>query len=301
MTVKQKIVPHLWFDKEAREAASFYTSIFKDSKITNVNKIYDTPSGDCDIVSFELSGQQFMAISAGPLFKSNPSISFLVGCKTKEEVDNLWEKLSERGKVLIEIGEYPFSQRFGWTADKFGLSWQIILDDGHYPYKHKITPTLMYVGNVAGRAEDAMKFYASVFPDSRVGDIARYPAGMEPEKEGTVMHGAFILGNQEFFAMDSEGPHEFNFNEAVSLMVYCKNQEEIDYFWKKLSADPKSEQCGWLKDKYGVSWQIVPTIMDEMMQDKDKNKIARLTQAFLKMKKFDIAKLKQAYEGNGKS
>lgn len=201
----------------------------------------------------------------------------------------------------MEIGEYPFSQRFGWTADKFGLSWQIILDDGHHPYKHKITPTLMYVGNVAGRAEDAMKFYASVFPDSRVGDIARYPAGMEPEKEGTVMHGAFILGNQEFFAMDSEGPHEFNFNEAVSLMVYCKNQEEIDYFWKKLSADPKSEQCGWLKDKYGVSWQIVPTIMDEMMQDKDKNKIARLTQAFLKMKKFDIAKLKQAYEGNGKS
>lgn len=254
MAVKQKIVPHLWFDKEAREAASFYTSIFKNSKVTNVNKIYDTPSGDCDIVSFELSGQQFMAISAGPLFKFNPSISFLVVCKTKEEVDNLWARLSEGGKVLMEIGEYPFSQRFGWAADKFGLSWQIILDDGHHPYKHKITPTLMYVGNVAGRAEDAMKFYASVFPDSRVGDIARYPAGMEPEKEGTVMHGAFILGNQEFFAMDSAGPHEFNFNEAVSLMVYCKNQEEIDYFWKKLSADPKSEQCGWLKDKYGVSW-----------------------------------------------
>lgn len=154
--IKQKIVPHLWYNKEAKEAAKFYVSIFPKSKITNITTITDTPSGDCDIVSFELAGQPFMAISAGPLFK---------------------------------------------------------------------------------------------------------------------------------------------FNESISFMVYCKNQKEIDYYWKKLSAVPESEQCGWLKDKYGLSWQIVPASMDKMMKTKDKKKLARFTQAFLQMKKFDIKELEKAYKG----
>jgi predicted 3-demethylubiquinone-9 3-methyltransferase (glyoxalase superfamily) len=155
--ITQKITPHLWFDKEAKEAAEFYASIFPNSKINNVTTIRDTPSGDCDIVTFELYGQPFMAISAGPLFK---------------------------------------------------------------------------------------------------------------------------------------------FNESISFMVSCDTQKEIDYYWEKLSAVPEAEQCGWLKDKYGLSWQIVPSIMDEMMKDKDEKKIARVTEAFLKMKKFDIAELKRAYGGN---
>lgn len=149
----QKIAPHLWFDKEAKQAAEFYTSIFPDSRITDVTTLHDTPSGDCDVVSFELSGQPFMAISAGPLFK---------------------------------------------------------------------------------------------------------------------------------------------FNESISFMVYCDSQEEIDYYWGKLSAVPQAEQCGWLKDKYGLSWQIVPTVLGEMM--KDAKKRGRVTEAFLKMKKFNIAELRKAYE-----
>jgi predicted 3-demethylubiquinone-9 3-methyltransferase (glyoxalase superfamily) len=152
----QKIRPHLWFDKEAKKAAEFYTSIFPNSKIVNMTTIRDTPSGDCDIVSFELLGQPFMAISAGPLFK---------------------------------------------------------------------------------------------------------------------------------------------FNESISFMVSCSSQEEIDYYWGKLSAVPEAEQCGWLKDKFGLSWQIVPAIMDEIMSDKDEKKLARVTEAFLKMKKFDIQALKRAYKG----
>ena len=156
VTVKPKIVPHLWYDKEAKEAAEFYCSIFPDSKITNITTLHDTPSGDCDIVSFELSGEPFMAISAGPLFK---------------------------------------------------------------------------------------------------------------------------------------------FNESISFIVYCDTQEQIDYYWKKLSADPKAEMCGWLKDKYGLSWQITPVGMDKMMRDGSKEQIARVTQAFLKMKKFDIAELQKAYKG----
>ena len=152
----QNITPHLWFDKEAKEAAEFYTSVFPKSKIKDTTTLQDTPSGTVDIVTIELLGQEYMLISAGPLFK---------------------------------------------------------------------------------------------------------------------------------------------FNEAISFMVHCDTQEEIDYYWEKLSAVPEAEQCGWLKDKYGLSWQIVPTAMDEMMKEKDSKKLARVTEAFLKMKKFDIAALKRAYKG----
>jgi len=153
----QKITPHLWFDKEAKGAAKFYTSVFPESKIKNTTTLYNTPSGSVDIVTIELLGQEFMLISAGPLFK---------------------------------------------------------------------------------------------------------------------------------------------FNEAISFIVYCDSQEEIDYYWEKLSAAPEAEQCGWLKDKYGLSWQIVPTVMSDMMKDKDEKRLERVTQAFLKMKKLDIAALKRAYDGN---
>lgn len=296
--MKYKITPHLWYDKEAKEAAEFYVAAFGgDSKIKNVTVLHDTPSGDAETVSFELLGYPFMAISAGPYFKLNPSISFTVVLKSKEEVSALWEKLSAGGKALMELMKYPFSPWYGWVADKYGLSWQLILDDGHYPYKSRITPSLLFVGDVAGKSEEAAGFYASIFPESKVGEMARYPAGSEFDKEGTVMHGVMTLAGQDFFFMDSAHPgHEFNFNEAVSLMVSCKDQEEIDYYWGKLSHVPESEQCGWLKDKYGVSWQIVPEKMGEYMKG-DPEKVQRVTQAFLKMKKFDLAELERAYEG----
>lgn len=293
----QKIIPHLWFDKEAREAAEFYVSLFENSKIKNITTLHDTPSGDAETVSFELAGLEFMAISAGPYFKFNPSISFIIACKTKEEVDDYWNKLNEGREALMALGKYPFSEWYGWTTDKYGLSWQIILA-GDYQYKQKITPTLMFVGSVAGKSEEAMNFYASAFPESRMGGIARYPRGMEPDKEGTVMHGAATLAGQEFFFMDSAQDHKFNFNEAVSLLVRCKDQAEIDYYWEKFSAVPESEQCGWLKDKYGVSWQIAPEKMQEMMQKGTPEQIARVTKAFLKMKKFNLAELEEAYERN---
>ncbi len=295
----QKITPHLWFDKEAKEAAEFYTSIFKDSKIKNTTTLHNTPSGSVDVVTIELYGQEFTLISAGPLFKFNPSVSFLVACNTKEEVDALWEKLSEGGSALMELGEYPFSEKYGWVQDKYGLSWQVMFM-GDRTIKQRITPTLMFVGKQCGKAEEAINFYASVFHNTKVGDILRYSKGEEPDKPGTIKHAAFTLEGQEFTAMDSAREHNFMFNEAISFMVHCHTQEEIDYYWRKLSADPGAEQCGWLKDKYGLSWQIVPTIMDEMLKDKDKKKIARVTEAFLKMKKVDIAKLKEAYEGRRK-
>ncbi len=293
----QKIVPNLWYDKEAKEAAEFYVSVFgQDSKITNVSTLHDTPSGDCDLVSFRLRGYEFMAISAGPLFTFNPAVSFHVKCKTKDEVDPLFERLSKDGKVLMPLDAYPFSERFAWVQDRYGLSWQLIYV-GDQPIRQAIMPAVMFVGDVCGKAEDAVKFWTSVFPQSKTNMMMRYPAGAKPDKEGTIQYASFALSGQEFGAMDSAHEHKFQFNEAISFIVKCDDQAEIDRYWKALSAVPESEQCGWLKDRFGVSWQIVPTAMDEMLRTKDEKKLDRVTQALLKMKKFDIAELEKAAEG----
>ena len=293
--MRNRITPHLWFDKEAREAARFYTSAFKDSQIKNTTVLHNTPSGSVDIVTVGLLGEEFMFISAGPLFRFTPAVSFLVACKTKDEVEALWKTLSEGGSALMELGEYPFSEKYGWVQDRYGLSWQVMFM-GDRKIKQRIIPTLMFVGRQCGKAEEAITFYASAFRNAKVGDILRYGKSEEPDKEGTVKHAAFTLEGQQFAAMDSAREHRFTFNEAISFMVYCETQKEIDHYWGKLSADPKAEQCGWLKDRYGLSWQVVPTVMDEMLKAKDKRKLARVTEAFLKMKKFDIAKLEEAYE-----
>jgi predicted 3-demethylubiquinone-9 3-methyltransferase (glyoxalase superfamily) len=290
----QTITPHLWFDKEANEAAEFYTSILKNSKIKNTATLHNTPSGTVDLLTIQLLGQEFRLINAGPLFKFTPAVSFLVACHTKEEVDALWKGLSKGGSALMELGEYPFSERYGWTQDRYGLSWQVMLM-ADPKIEQRITPTLMFVGKQCGRAEEAINFYSSVFHNAKVHHILRYGKDDKPDKEGTVKHAGISLEGQSFAVMDSARAHNFTFNEAISFMVGCDTQEEIDYFWSKLSAEPNAEQCGWLKDKFGLSWQIVPRVMDEMLSDKDQSKLARVTEAFLKMKKFDIAKLKEAY------
>lgn len=299
---KQKIVPHLWFDREAKEAANFYCSVFPNSRITSITTLHDTPSGDTDIVSFELWRYRFQAINAGPLFKFNPSISFLVNFdpsqdkEARERIDEVWGKLMEGGKELMPFDEYPFSERYGWVQDRYGLSWQLIYTNPEGEKRPLIIPSLLFVGEVYGKAEDASDFYLSVFKDTKRGATARYPAGMEPDKEGMVMFTDFKLEGQWFAAMDSAREHGFNFNEAISFMVFCEDQEDIDYYWEKLSAVPEAEQCGRLRDKHGLSWQIVPTVMDKMMQDQDPERLARVTQAFLKMKKFDVAALQRAYD-----
>jgi predicted 3-demethylubiquinone-9 3-methyltransferase (glyoxalase superfamily) len=300
--IRQKIVPHLWFDTEAKEAAEFYTSAFPDSKILYVTAIHDTPSGDCDVVSFELAGQSFMAISAGPFFKFNPSVSFMVNFdpsrdrNARENLDLLWEKLSGGGKALMPLDRYPFSERYGWVQDRYGLSWQLILSNPGGEERPVIVPSLLFVGDVCGRAEEAVDFYLSVFRSSKKGLVVRYGKDQEPDREGTIMFSDFMIENQWVAAMESAHEHNFAFNEAVSFMVNCETQEEIDYYWGKLSAVPEAEQCGWLKDKYGVAWQVVPAAMGEMMRNGTGEQIARVTQAFLKMKKFDIAALQRAYD-----
>ncbi|MDR6227625.1 VOC family protein [Desmospora profundinema] len=297
------ITPHLWFDKEAKEAAEFYCSVFPDAKITSKTFLHNTPSGDCDLVSFTVWGHPFMAISAGPLFKFNPSISFIVNFdpsrekNAREKLDEVWNKLSEGGTALMPLDKYPFSERYGWIEDKYGVSWQLILTNPEGDPRPTIIPSLMFVGKNCGKAEKAREFYLSIFRNSKPGALFRHSPGQEPDKEGTIMFTDFMLENTWFAAMDSAREHSFNFNEAISLKVHCETQEEIDYYWEKLSAAPEAEQCGWLKDKYGVSWQIVPAALDEMMTKGTPEQRDRVTQAFLKMKKFHIAELQKAFKG----
>lgn len=299
----QKIIPHLWFNTEAKEATAFYTSLFPNSAITKTYVLKNTPSGDVDVVAFTVCGYELLCISAGPYFKLNPSISLMVNFDPSQDaeaatrIDSIWEKLVEGGKILMPLQEYPFSKRYGWVEDRFGVSWQLILTDPQGEERPIVIPAMLFVGDVCGKSEEASDFYLSIFKDTKRGIIAHYPAGTPSEKEENVMFTDFKLQNQWFAAMDSSQEHNFKFNEAFSFIVNCDTQEEIDYYWEKLSAVPESEQCGWLKDKYGVSWQIVPSDFEEVFQSGDEAKIKRVTDAFMQMKKFDIATLERAAKG----
>jgi predicted 3-demethylubiquinone-9 3-methyltransferase (glyoxalase superfamily) len=299
------ITPHLWFDTQAKDAAEFYAGVFPDSSVTNVTTLRDTPSGDCDVVSFRVRGQDFMAISAGPLFTINPSISFLVNFDPSRDgdaagsLDRVWAQLGDDGAVLMPLDAYPFSKRYGWVQDRYGVSWQLILTDPTGEPRPAIVPALMFVGDVSGNAEEATDFYLEVFGDTERGQLVRYPEGMAPEVPGTVMFSDLRVGDTWLAAMDSAREHDFVFNEAVSLIVRCADQAQIDRYWAMLSAVPEAEQCGWLKDRYGLSWQITPADLDDMLSNGTPEQIARVTQAFLSMKKFDLAALRTAYAEGG--
>ncbi|MDX9741963.1 MAG: VOC family protein [Gammaproteobacteria bacterium] len=301
--MERPFIPHLWFDSQAGEAAALYCSIFPDSKIEHIGAVRGTPSGDCETVSFQLAGQAFMAISAGPQFRFTPAVSFIVNYDpgrdpgARDALDTAWKKLADGGEVLMPLDAYPFSPRYGWVQDRFGLSWQLILSDPAGEPRPFIVPSLLFTDEVCGKAGEAAEFYRTVFEGSRVGQSVRYPAGMEPDREGTVMFTDFRLGSTWFAAMDSARAHGFAFNEAISFIVECEGQAEIDRYWERLSFDPAAEQCGWCKDRYGVSWQIAPAELQRMMRSEDHARVDRVTQAFLTMKKLDLAALRRAFDG----
>lgn len=279
--MKNQIYPCLWFDGQAKEAANFYCSIFKNSKITT-----ETPM----VMNFELDGMKFMGLNGGPVFKINPSISIFTTFESIDETNFIWNKLIEGGKVLIPIDKQDWSQRYGWLEDKFGLTWQISVVNNEGD-KAKIMPSLLFTNDKFGQAETAINFYTSIFTDSGIDQIFHYPEGSP--FDGKVMYSEFNLKHHNFAAMDGPGNHEYAFNEGLSLVVDCENQEEIDYYWNKLSSEGGQEsQCGWLKDKFGVSWQIIPAMLGELMSNPEKAK--RVMQEVMKMKKLNIEKLTNA-------
>ncbi|EKE29619.1 MAG: 3-demethylubiquinone-9 3-methyltransferase [uncultured bacterium (gcode 4)] len=295
----QKIVPFLWFDDRAEEAVNLYTSIFNDSGIidtTHYNREWSRvawrPEWSVMSIEFKIWWVEFTALNWGPDFQFTPAISYYVGCETAEELDGLWGKLSEGWKILMDLDSYPFSKRYWWTQDRFGVSWQLNLVNEN----QKITPMLMFVGDVFWKAEEAMKFYTSIFKDSEIKDVYLYWEG-EGDVEWKVKHASFILDSFEFKAMESSLDHKFNFSLANSFVVNCETQEEIDDKWGKLTQGGwEPWECGWLKDKYWVSWQVVPPKLDMILDDEDEERWNRVMAAMLKMSKIDIATLRQAYK-----
>lgn len=285
----QKITPFLMFDNNLGEALKLYASTFSDWKLLSQNQTGDMVMS----ATFAISGKEILSFNGGPHFKFTPAISFFLSCQTSKEVEKIWASLSQEGIVLMELQEYPFSEKFGWLQDKFGVSWQVHLSkEGN-----DLVPFLMFVGKQHGKAEEAIRFYTSRFPNSKIKDIQRY-AKYQGEKEGTVQRSVFSIAGQYLMAIDSGLDHTFTFSEAYSFFVKCETQAEIDEYWEKLSFQGEKQKCGWVKDQFGVSWQIIPLILGDYLQDKDPKKSQRVLQAMLQMDKIDIAKLKRAYDSN---
>jgi predicted 3-demethylubiquinone-9 3-methyltransferase (glyoxalase superfamily) len=272
------INPCLWMDGNGNEAAEFYLNAFSNGEITANNGL---------VVTFNLFGQSFMLLNGGPMFKINPSISFFVLCENIEEIDLYWTKLSDNGKVLMALDTYPWAEKYGWCQDKFGVSWQLIIGTMG-DNSQKIVPSFMFSGTQNGKAETALNYYTAIFETSQIVEIDRYKNG-EGDIEGNIKYSLFKINNQYFTAMESSSMHQFSFNEAVSLVISCDTQQEIDYFWEKLTANGTESQCGWLKDRFGVSWQVVPSILGELMSNPEKRQ--PIIDTFMKMKKFEIAPL----------
>lgn len=297
----QKITPFLWFDNNAEDAVNFYTSLFGDSKILTITrydeagaKVSGQKAGSAMTVAFKLEGQNFTALNGGPYFKLNQSISFFVYCESDAKIEKTYKKLSEGATVIFPLDKYDWSPRYAWVIDKFGLSWQLDVDKINN--SQKILPAFLFVNDKVLKVKEAINYYSTVFPDSKT--IMEWPydksAGLP---DGTLLFAQFKLADHLFNAMSGQGQHNFDFNEAFSFVVNCKDQDEVDYYWNKLTSDGGMEsQCAWLKDKFGVSWQIVPNRLIELLSDPNPAKAQKVMMAMLQMKKIIISELENAYK-----
>ena len=295
----QKITPFLWFNDNAEEAVNFYTYIFENSK-TGVITRYDEasaaasgrPKGSVMTAAFQLNGQDFVALNGGSHFKFSEAISFFVYCESDERTENIYNKLIDGGSVLMPLGKYDWSPKYAWVKDKFGLSWQITIE--RINSSQKILPSLLFVNEKFAQVKEAVNQYVKIFPDSKI--IFEFPNPKIENIPGeTLAFTQFSLARNLFNALSGQGQHNFDFNEAISFVVNCDNQDEIDHYWQKLSAVPQAEMCGWLKDKFGVSWKVVPATLNKYLSNKDGKKSQSVMKAMLQMKKINIAELENAY------
>lgn len=297
----QKITPNLWCNGNAEEMVEYYKNTFTDFEVLYTGYYPKTKEEGLEDFQLNLAGKvltiqfrvhdlEFVAINAGPDFTPNPSISFFVNFDPSrdehapEHLDELWGKLNEGGRVLMELGEYPFSPRYGWVQDKFGVSWQLILTNPEGEPRPIIVPSLLFTDKSQNQAHYAAELYVSLFDDAAIGTMSTYGQDMGPAKADSIAYGDFRIGEQWLAVMDNGGvEHKFNFTEGVSLSIACKDQAEIDKLWGVLSTVPEAEQCGWCKDQFGVSWQIVPENMNELM------KIPRAYQTMMQQHKIIVA------------
>ena len=276
--MSEKTYPCLWFDGQAKAAAQFYCSIFPDSNI-----IQESPM----VVNWVLNGKRFMGLNGGPMFQLNASISVFANFDNQANLDAAWNQLIEGGSALMPIDKYPWSERYGWLKDKFGLTWQLMLSDNNL-----LLPSMLFSNTQFGNAQSAMQLYHSIFPSSGI-DITELYGPENPDQAGKLMFGQMHVMNNPLILMDGPGDHYFQFNEAFSFVVECANQAEIDQYWNSLIADGGQESmCGWLKDRFGVSWQIIPTALSKLMSHSNNGQ--KVMEALLKMRKLVIADLEAA-------
>ena len=296
-----KITPCIWLDDQAEQAVAFYVRVFPTGRIVATSRYPESrdnpsgrPRGSVLTVEFEVAGQRFTALNGGPIVTLNPSISFFVHVDTAADAERLYSALADGGEALMPLGTYPWSERYGWVKDRFGVSWQVIA--GRRPQGGAtIAPCLMFNGAQHGRAAEAMRFYTGIFPGGRIDSAEHYVAGEGPQ--GDMKHGRFVVAGQDMVAMDSHIDHGFTFNEALSLQVMCDDQQELDRYWGALAEGGEHGPCGWLKDRFGLFWQVVPTAIAEWMASTDTVARDRAFEAMLEMKKLDIAALERAFEG----
>lgn len=272
------IIPYLWFHQDLEKAVRLYTSLFPGSGIKNqftIDPALD-PKNQMLSVSFQLFGQDFYALNGGPMFSFTPAVSFFVSCDSAEELDRYWATLTDGGEILMELGNYPFSERYGWYNDRFGLSWQLSLQSN----VQRITPFLMFIGGNFGKAAQAMEWYTHIFPNSRIIDTENK---------------RFSLNQQEWMIFENDFPHAFAITPAISFYVNVDTQAQIDEYWEKLTNHGEEQMCGWLKDRYGISWQIIPSDFDHYLLDQNEIRRKRVMDALLTMRKIDIQTLEKAY------
>jgi predicted 3-demethylubiquinone-9 3-methyltransferase (glyoxalase superfamily) len=283
----QRVIPNIWSQGTAAEAGAFYASVFPDTSWAVIARYPEVGLPDFQrdfagkelVVDVTIRGYRIRLINAGNEFRPNPSFSFIISMSAREmggddaaaraEIDRMWHALSEDGEVRMPLQGYPHSPHYGWVEDKYGVNWQLMLavptgdDDAGAP----VLPNLMFTGSEP-RAQDAIAMYTEVFPDAEPGAMMPYPPGAAPWAGGipALMFADFTVAGSRLSAMDGGPDHDFTFTPGVSLEVDCADQAEIDRLWEALSAVPEAEQCGWLVDRFGVSWQIVPAMMDELMQ-----------------------------------
>ncbi len=238
-----------------------------------------------------------MLLNGGPHFEKNASVSFMVMCETEDEVQKYWDQLQDGGIVLMALDSYPWSKKYGWIRDKFGVTWQLYL--GEKKSEQRIIPTLMFIHQNNGKAMEAMELYTKIFPNSKIESVLKYGKGVNDENHEVsenVQHAHFEIDGYSMFCMDNSYDHKFDFNEGISMVIMTENQEETDHLWSSLTTDGGRESmCGWLKDKFGMSWQIVPKRLIELMGDSDQQKAQNVVQAMMKMRKIVIKDLEEAY------
>jgi len=286
--MNNNLFPCLWFDGNGKEAAEFYSKTF-DGEITVENPM---------VLNIELFGQKVMLLNAGPHFQKNPSISLMIICHSQEEIQKYWEALSQEGTALMPLDSYPFAEKYGWIQDRFGTSWQLYLGDVPKD-SQRVIPTIMFINANKGKAKQAMDFYTQIFPNSEINEVMNYGENNDTnENAENIAHAEFTLDHYRFGCMDSSWDHQFDLNEGISIVVMTDNQTQTDFLWNSLIENGGSESmCGWLKDQFGVSWQIVPKRLLELgVFADDPVKGQKVFQAMMKMQKIDIAEIERAYQ-----